>query len=110
MPGDFLTINSAIQCPHGGQATLITTQIRTSAEYGNILLESDVHVISGCPFTIGQKYSPCIIIKWSAGASRVSIQGTPALVKSSIGQCSNAEGAIQGTAIITNTQMKASGQ
>lgn len=110
MPGNFLTVNSAIQCPHGGQATLTTTQIKVAAERGNILLETDIHVIAGCPFTVGQKYSPCVKIEWSAGTSKVSINGTPALVKSSIGKCSNAEGAPQGLAIINNTQLKASGQ
>lgn len=110
MPGNFLTTLSQIQCPHGGQAVLLTSNTQVRVDNGFVLLESDVHPIAGCPFTVGPKYSPCVRIQWSAGAARVKIQGTPALVVSSIGQCLGAEGAIQGVALVAQTQAKGSGQ
>ena len=110
MPGKQLTTTSTIMCPHGGQAILITANVRVSADRAKVLLESDIHPIVGCPFTIGPKYSPCVRIQWSACAARAGIDGTPPLVQSSIGQCINAEGAPQGVAIIVNQQMKVSSQ
>ena len=97
-------------CPHGGQATLFTSNTRVSVDGAPALLVSDIHPVAGCPFTVGPKYSPCVRIEWSAGAARVNIGGTPVLVQTSLGRCLNAEGAVQGVAVIVNSQIKASGQ
>lgn len=109
MPGNFLTSLSQIQCPHGGQAILQTANTKVQADGGFILLESDIHPVAGCPFTIGPKYSPCVRIEWSAGSQQYKIQGKPALVMSSIGKCLGAEGAAQGVALVAQTQQKGSG-
>lgn len=107
MPGQILTTASTIQCMHGGQATLTTTNSRLTVDGAPALLETDIHPVVGCPFTLpGPKYSPCVKIEWSAGASQVTVNGTPVLVRSSIGRCISAEGAPQGIAIIANTQIK----
>ena len=108
MPGNHLTTSSQIMCPHGGQAILFTSHTKANAVNTPVLLESDIHAVAGCPFTIGTKYSPCVRIEWSAGSSKTSVQGTPTLVQSSIGKCINAEGATQGIAIVVNTQPKTS--
>jgi hypothetical protein len=110
MPGKVLTTASTIQCPHGGRAMLQTANTKTFAGGASVLLEADVHLVVGCPFTIGLKYSPCVRIEWSAGASKVTVQQSKVLVQSSIGKCINAEGAPQGVAIIGTTQMKALAQ
>lgn len=110
MAGYCLTTASTIMCPHGGQATLMTSNTHASALGTKILLESDVHTVAGCPFMVGQKYSPCVRIEWSCGAGKASVNGTAILVKSSIGECLNGEGATQGVATIVNTQLKASAQ
>lgn len=108
MPGNVLTTTSNIQCPHGGKAILFTSNRQIFARGAPALLESDVHTVAGCPFTAGSKYSPCIRIEWSAGASKVTIKGTDVLVKSSVGKCINSERGVQGVAVIINTQMEAS--
>lgn len=87
---------------------LFTSNTKFLVDNVPALLESDVHPVVGCPFTIGPKYSPCIRIEWTAGASMASSNGTKVLVQSSVGKCINAEGAPQGVAIIASTQMKAS--
>ena len=108
MSGDILTTASSITCPHGGQAMLTTANTKSFASGGAALLETDVHPILGCPFTLpGPKPSPCIRLEWSAGASQVTINSAAVVVMSSLGKCLNAEGAIQGLAI-KSTQMKAS--
>jgi hypothetical protein len=110
MPGNLLTTASTIMCPHGGRATLFTSNRKGIASGTPALLKSDIHPVVGCPFTVGLKYSPCVKIKWSAGAGRVTVNKTSVLVKTSIGKCFNAEGALQGVATIVNTQTKASAQ
>jgi len=110
MPGQVLTTSSTITCTHGGQAILLTSNAKVTADGAPALLESDIHPVVGCPFTVGPKYSPCIRIEWTAGAGKVTINQTKVLVQSSIGKCINAEGAPQGVAMILNTQMKVSAQ
>ena len=108
MAGQMLTTSSQVQCPHGGQATLITGNARVSADSGQVLLQTDVHPIAGCPFTIGTKPSPCLRIEWTVAAAQVTVDGTPVLDQSSVGLCLSPENAPQGVAIIVNTQQKAS--
>ena len=110
MASPYLTTTSTIQCPHGGMAQLFTINRGVLAGGAPILLESDVHPVVGCPFTVGPKYSPCVRIQWSLGSVQGTINGTPPLIQTSIGQCLNAEGAPQGIALIVNTQPKANSQ
>lgn len=108
MAGQILTTASTIMCTHGGQATLFTSNTKVLAQRAPALLETDIHPVVGCPFTVGPKYSPCVRIEWSAGATQNTVDGKPVLTRSSIGKCFGAEGAIQGVATIANTQIKAS--
>lgn len=109
MPGTLLTINSTIQCPHGGRALLAPGQTRVLAGGAPVLLETDIHPVAGCPFTLpGGKVSPCVQIRWSGGAAQNAVGGTPPLVQSSVGLCYSPENAVQGVALIVNTQMNAS--
>ena len=89
---------------------LTTANQKVSLTTGQALLESDIHTVAGCTFTIGTKPSPCLRIEWSAGASKVTVSGTPVLVKSSIGTCYSPESAPQGVAIIVNADAKGSAQ
>ena len=107
MPGNYLTTASQIMCFHGGRVILTTPNTKAQAVSAAVLLESDVHAVAGCPFTVGTKYSPCVRIEWSAGSSKTRVNGTAPLVQSSEGKCINAEGAPQGIAIV-NTQPKVS--
>lgn len=112
MPGNVLTTTSQVMCPHGGQATLLTSNTKVLIDNSPALLESDVHPVVGCPFTIGQKYSPCVKITWSAGATKMKVtkNETSVLIKTSQGKCISAEGATQGIATIVNTELKVSAQ
>ncbi|HEY0546176.1 MAG TPA: hypothetical protein VGC91_12420 [Pyrinomonadaceae bacterium] len=105
MPGPVLTIASTILCMHGGSVILFTSNAKLMVDGVPALVESDVHPVAGCPFTIGPKYSPCVRVEWTGGA-QATVNGAKVLVMSSIGKCISAEGATQGIAIIANTQMK----
>ena len=109
MPGPLLTTASKIMCPHGGTAVLKTSNSTTSASAARVLLESDVHDVFGCSFTIASNYRPCRTIEWSAGASKVKVDNTRVLLRTSVGACKSGEGITQGIALITYTQQKAKG-
>jgi hypothetical protein len=106
----LLTTASTVQCTHGGSATAVPSNTSVMADNSPILVESDVHIVAGCPFMMGTVPSPCVQIAWSAGATKVTINGTAALMQSSIGQCKAASGAVQGVAIVANTQAKVQAQ
>jgi hypothetical protein len=109
MPGPFLTTTANILCTHGGKAVLLTGNARVRAD-GQLLLESDVHPVVGCPFVSGVTPMPCVRIEWAAGAGAVSVGGTKPLVQSSVGKCLNAAGAPQGVAIVVPGQFRARGR
>jgi hypothetical protein len=96
----ILTIDSSIQCPHGGMAVLETTNTAFLVDDSPALLESDLHVISGCAFTVGVVYSPCVQIQWSGGAEMLTVDDVGVLLETSSGLCCNAAGAPQGSAIV----------
>lgn len=108
MPGFVLTAASKVQCMHGGSASAIPSNFAVLADNSPILVETDTHIVAGCPFNVSGSPMPCVTIAWTAGATRAKVNGTPALVQSSLGLCKNAAGAPQGTAIIGNTQTKVS--
>ena len=106
---DVLNLQSTVQCPHGGSVQLITTNTRLQVAGALVLIVGDTAVVAGCPFFIGLKPSPCVLVQWITGAARVSA-GAPVLNRSSIGICQSPEGAPQGVALIANTQAKAGAQ
>jgi hypothetical protein len=107
MPGKVLTMASTVQCPHGGMAILITANVKIMVDNVPALLESDVHPVVGCLFTLpGPKPSPCIRIEWAGGSGQLKANGVGVLVQSSVGKCFSPESALQGVAIIAGTQVK----
>jgi hypothetical protein len=108
MPGYILTTMSQVICTHGGTAMMTTANTLIKVDGALALLESDIHPVVGCPFTVpGPKPQPCVRIEWTAGAELCKINGIKVLIRSSVGKCISAEGATQGLAIIAQTQMKA---
>jgi hypothetical protein len=86
---------------HGGQVLLITTNGTLFANGSPVLLETDLHPVLGCPFTVGLVYTPCVLVQWQAAATSLKVNGTGVLIETSIGECMNAAGAPQGIAIVS---------
>lgn len=108
MPGYILTTMSQVKCTHGGTAMLTTANTVIKIDGAPALLETDVHPVVGCPFTVpGPTPQPCVKIEWTAGAEMCKSNETKVLIQSSIGKCISAAGAAQGLAIVVQTQMKA---
>jgi len=96
-----LTVASQAQCMHGGEVLLLTTNTVLLAGGSPVLLETDVHFVVGCPFTVGVVYTPCVTVQWQAAATSLTVNGAGVLVETSIGECLNAAGAPQGIAIVS---------
>jgi hypothetical protein len=103
----ILTTSSTVMCPHGGQALLITNDTEVVIDGAPALLESDMHPVIGCPFAPGGVYTPCVTIRWTAGALKAKLRGVPLLLRTSIGVCNNAAQAPQGVAMVVQTQQRA---
>ena len=98
-----------IKCPHGGQCSPVTANQSVKVDSGFALLVSDTFTISGCTFTIpGTGPHPCVTISWSGPSQKVTVNGTPVLLESSVGQCAAADQAVQGVAMVSGVQTKVS--
>jgi hypothetical protein len=96
-----LTTASQAQCPHGGTATLVTTQTKLMVAGNPVLLETDQHVIAGCAFVVATVPSPCVLIQWSGAAQKLKVNGAGVLLATSVGQSVNAAQAPQGVVIVS---------
>jgi hypothetical protein len=109
----ILTTASTVQCPHGGTVSLTTSNAVAMIDGAPVLLLTDLHTVSGCPFQIpigtGTKPQPCVTVRWLVGATQTNVNGTPVLLQSSTGLCLSAEQIPQGPPTIVSVQQKAGG-
>lgn len=106
----ILTTLSQGMCPHGGQIFLsTTTDALCQIQGGFALLETDIHSVAGCPFLVALAPHPCVMVRWSAGATQTKVNGIGVLLQTSVGVCYAADQAPQGVAVITQTQQIAKG-
>ena len=108
---DFLLhVGLVGMCPHGGQIQVNSSNTRVKVAGQAAATVSDMFTIIGCPFTIPPvKPQPCIKILWLAGASRVKINGQPAVLKASTGLCQSPEQIPQGPPNILSVQARVKG-
>jgi hypothetical protein len=95
-----------MQCPHGGTVLAIPSQQKVLLQQQPALLPSDAASVVGCPLNISGKPQPCVTVSWTGQATRVQIKGQGPLLQSSVGLCKSAEGAPQGTVLISGAQTK----
>ena len=110
MPGPLYHVGAQAVCPHGGQASTVTTNARVFVSGQPVATLPDVTSVSACPFQIpvgaGTKPQPCVLVKWIVPATRVFVGGKPALMQTSTGICQSAEQIPQGPPTITVTQTR----
>ena len=109
----ILTTASTLQCPHAGSVTLSTSNSIATAENAPMLLVTDMHTVSGCPFQVPAgpttKPQPCVTVRWLVGATQTKVNGTPVLLETSVGLCLSAEQIPQGPPSVVNVQQQAKG-
>jgi hypothetical protein len=105
----FLTIASALQCPHGGTVTAATRDTRVKANGNFVIRATDTYVIAGCTYTIGPMPHPCVRVDWHVHAEHHKSHGDWSLTESSVGYCLAADGGMQGSVVVSSTQVRAGG-
>jgi len=100
-------------CPHGGQISVISTNVRVKVMGQPVAVMGDTYTVAACPFQIptpgGPKPQPCVKVQWIVPAIRVKVMGKPVLLKSSVGICQSAEQIPQGPPNVLVTQMRVRG-
>lgn len=110
MPGYILDSGATIKCPHGGQATVVTSATHMKLGGSPPILPTDTVTISGCSFNISGSPSPCMTVKWQMPALKVKTDNTAVLLSNSIGLCMSAAQAPQGPATVSGYQTKVKAQ
>jgi hypothetical protein len=110
MPGYLLTVSSTLMCPHAGQISTVTSNIRVTISGQPAVVQPDTYTVAGCPFTLpsGTPH-PCMLAKWIVVATRVKINNNPAVLQDSVGLCQAADQAPQGPPNVVVTQMRVKG-
>ncbi|MBI1259058.1 MAG: hypothetical protein GC204_16435 [Chloroflexi bacterium] len=110
MPGFLFHVGAQAMCPHGGQVTTISSNTRVLVNGMPVATMADQFMIAGCVFTVpGPKPQPCIKVQWLVPATRVMINGQPAILMASTGLCQSAEQIPGGPPTVTVTQTRVTG-
>jgi hypothetical protein len=110
MPGPVYHVGAQGMCPHAGQLSTVSSNTRVLVGGQPAATFADVSTIAGCPFQVpvgaGTKPQPCVSVKWLVPATRVMVNGQPALLQTSTGLCLSAEQIPQGPPTITVNQTR----
>jgi hypothetical protein len=90
--------------------TAVSTNTRTKATGDFILRASDTFLIAGCPLNVAGAPHPCVQVQWVQPDTRSQVISDFTLSDESVGLCVAADRAVQGTVLITFTQLRVSGQ
>ncbi len=110
MPGPLFHVGAAAICPHAGQIQVISTNTRVMVNGLPVATMGDTYVVAGCSFTIPPgKPQPCVKVQWLVPATRVLVNGQPAILQTSTGLCQSAEQIPQGPPTVVATQPRVIG-
>jgi len=110
MPGFLYHVGASAICPHAAIVTTVSSNTRVFVSGQPVATISDMSTIVGCPFTVpGPKPQPCVRVQWLSPATRVLVNGQPALLQTSSGLCLSVEQIPQGPPTITVTQTQVLG-
>jgi uncharacterized Zn-binding protein involved in type VI secretion len=110
MPGPLLHVGAVGSCPHAmGQLSIISSNARVMVSGQPVATASDPCIIAGCAFTISGKPQPCTTSKTLAPATRVLINGAPALLLPGPHLCQSADQIPAGPPIVSVCQVRVVG-
>jgi len=110
MPGPLFHVGATAICPHAGQVTTISTNVRELVNGLPVATLGDTSLVAGRPFTVPPgKPQPCIKIQWLVPAVRVLVNGQPAILQTSAGLCQSPEQIPQGPPTVIATQPRVIG-
>lgn len=109
MSSTLVHVGATIMCSHAAQVSLTTgnTRVKVGGQFAIVL--SDLGTVAGCPFTVGTTPSPCVTVRFLVPASRIRINGQPAVLQNTTGLGQNGAQVPQGPPNIVVTQMRVKG-
>lgn len=109
MSGPLYHLGGAAICPHAGQVSVIASNARVLVSGQPVATMADTFLVAGCAFTVGTKPQPCLKVQWLVPATRVMVNGQPAILQTSSGLCQSAEQIPQGPPNVITTQTRVIG-
>lgn len=107
MPGFLFHVGASAMCPHGGQVSVVSSNTRVVVNGTPVATLGDQFMVAGCAFSVpGPKPQPCIKVQWLVAATRVLVNGQPAILQTSVGLCQSAEQIPQGPPTVISTQTR----
>ncbi|MEU1405967.1 hypothetical protein ABZ471_27040 [Streptomyces sp. NPDC005728] len=107
MSGSLLDASAVIGCPHGGRVAPATTPSGGLRIAGAaVATAAHTYVVTGCPHTLDGVPSPCVSVRWTAGATGVTVDGAPVLLDTCAAQCFSAALVPQGPPVVQAAQRK----
>ena len=106
---ELLNTSSQLQCPHGGQVQITSTNSKVKGGGAFLVRASDTFTISGCPFMVANAPHPCVTLQWLTMGMKAKADGDFVLTKDSTALCKAGDQAPQGSVMINNTQTKVAG-
>ncbi|MDA4121774.1 MAG: hypothetical protein OK456_01185 [Thaumarchaeota archaeon] len=109
MPGLIQQAGASVICPHGGQVQEIPAGSAVLLSGQPAMTQDDEYLVAGCPFNVAGVPQPCVEVVWMTPATRILINGVPAVLADSTGLCLSAEQAPQGPPNVVATQTRVTG-
>ena len=109
MPGPLFHVGATAICPHGGPVQVVPSQTRVLVSGQPVATMADVCLVTGCAFNLSGAPHPCVKVQWLVPATRVLVNGQPAILQTSTGLCLAADQAPQGPPVIVATQPRVTG-
>lgn len=111
MAGPLLHVGAVGTCSHGmGQMSIISANARVFVSGMPVATFADKGVFAGCLFNVSGKPQPCVTTQWLAPATRVMVNGSPALTMPGPHLCLSADQIPAGPPIIASCQVRVIGQ
>lgn len=110
MPGFLVHVGATVLCTHVvGQVSIQSSNTRVKVSGQFVATVSDVYPVAGCPFFVGLKPQPCVLVRWLVPAARVRVNNQPVILQNSVGICQSAEQIPQGPPNVLVTQIRVKG-
>src|ERR1700680_3458560 len=88
MPGFLLHFGATVLCSHGGQAQPTAVQPRVMVSGQPVVTIAAPYVVAGCALPPPPAANgPCVTGQWTTGSVRVTSNGQPLVVLSSVAIC-----------------------
>ncbi|MEX0348084.1 MAG: hypothetical protein AB3N15_01580 [Paracoccaceae bacterium] len=87
MSGPILHLGATVTCSHGGQALPVAPSARVLVNGQPSVAQTSPWTVAGCAFVPIGGNGPCVSANYVVGATRVLIDGAPAVLMSSTSIC-----------------------